>query len=833
MKSVDKASFETTAKGCGVKNTLLRIWWSIVVGAAVLSCAGERAGVRRPGIQADGSIMLPNSWSLTPAGEQINVGDLPLAMALSPDGRYLVVTNNGYADQYVSVIDLSSRQEVQRIPMERSWLGLAFGPAGDRLYVSGGSADLVEIYRFALGKAQHLTTLPLKPARDTTPYFAAGLAVTGDGRWLVTAALRKDRIVKLDLTGSERAAYIDVGEFPYAVLAHPYNQTVFVSNWGGKSISVVDLATNTETDRIMVGSHPNAMRLSPDATRLYVTNANSDDVSIIDVEQRLIVETVDLSPYEGAPAGTTPNGLALSSDGGTLYVVNADNNDVAVIDVSQTPARVKGLIPTGWYPTAVALAESDDLLLVANGKGLGSKPNPRGPQPGVNYPRTVPELQYIGRLFPGTVSLIALPNDRELRDYTEQVVRNNGFETVEGTSAAVTAPDVSPRAVPRRVGEPSLVRYVFYIIKENRTYDQVFGDLPQGEGDSSLTLFGWEVTPNHHAMAETFVLFDNFYVDAEVSADGHEWSMGAIATDFVEKLWPTTYSDRGFPYHGEGSFAIAYPDVGYLWDAAARAGITYRSYGEFVQYGPGRTYPVQTRMENLEGNIAPDYPPYDLRVRDIDRAAEFIRDFNGLVSQGSVPSLNIIRLPNDHTAGTRPGYPTPMAMVADNDLALGQIVEAISHSPIWNQAAIFVVEDDSQNGPDHIDSHRSIALVASPYAKRGFVDHMMYDTVSLLRTIELMLGLEPMSQYDAAAIPMFMAFQDEPDFAPYTGLASRVSLDSLNTASSFGAELSMRMNFEDLDAAPEELLNEIIWKSIKGVASEMPRPHTTRKRIDH
>jgi YVTN family beta-propeller protein len=593
---------------------------------------------------------------------------------------------------------------------------------------------------------------------------------------------------------------------------------------------VVDVVAVREVTRIPVGSHPNAMTLSPDASRLYVTNANSNDVSVVDVAQQRVVETIDLSPYEGAPGGTTPNGLALSTDGGTLYVVNADNNDVAVVDVSQSPAIVQGLIPTGWYPTAVALTGDDATLLVANAKGLGSKPNPQGPQPVRNYPRTETEVQYIGRLFPGTLSLIEVPDSTTLASYSAQVVRNNGFADMEVTAG--TARDVQPRAIPRRVGEPSLIRYVFYVIKENRTYDQVFGDLPQGEGDSTLTLFGRDVTPNHHAVAEAFVLFDNFYVDAEVSADGHEWSMGAIATDFVEKLWPTGYSDRGFPYPSEGAFEIAYPDAGYLWDAAARAGVSYRSYGEFVRYGPGRSYPVVTNMDNLQGHVAPTYPPYDLRVPDVDRAAEFVRDFEELLATGDVPQLNIIRLPNDHTAGTRPGYPTPLSMMADDDLALGRIVEAVARSSIWPETAIFVVEDDSQNGPDHIDAHRTVALLASPYAKRGFVDHTMYDTVSMLRTIELILGLAPMSQYDAAAIPMFLAFQDVPNAVSYAALPNRIPLDSLNSPESYGADLSLRMDLEELDAAPEELLNEIIWKSIRGRASEMPRPHTSRVWID-
>ncbi|MBW2270892.1 MAG: bifunctional YncE family protein/alkaline phosphatase family protein [Deltaproteobacteria bacterium] len=806
----------------------------------------EPARIQRPGTRADGSILLPNHWVLTPAGEQIDVGDLPLGMVLSPDDRYLVVTNNGMADQFVSIVDLETREEVQRLPMERSWLGLAFDPLGDRLFVSGGGSDVVEVYRFDAGRAEHERTLRLHPPEDaakpearpaqislqTEADFAAGLAVSSDGRTLVVCALLEHRILIFDLMSDAPAEGISVGEHPYTVVIHPDDQTAFVSNWGGQSVSVIDLKERKEIAQIGVGSHPNAMKLSPDASKLYVTNANSNEVSIIDLTRRSVGEVVDLSPYPGAPAsGTTPNGLALSSDGTTLFVVNADNNDVAVIDVSKSPAEIRGLIPTGWYPTAVVLTRDDETLLIANGKGLGSKPNPRGPQPtdpteGAGAERATP-IEYIGTLFPGTVSVLPVPGAQQLAKFTQQVTRNNGFGEMSGKlqSAGVGIP---PRAIPRRVGEPSPIKYVFYIVKENRTYDQILGDLPQGEGDPELTLFGREVTPNHHALAETFVLFDNFYADAEVSADGHEWSMGAIATDFVEKTWPSVYSHRRMPFAYLGLNEISYPDIGYLWDIAAAAGVSYRSYGEFVLPGPQGAF---TRVASLQQHYATQYPPNgDFSVQDVHRAAILIEEIRQFAAERRVPQLSIISLPNDHTVGTRPGSPTPRAMVADNDLALGRIVEAISKSSIWHESAIFVVEDDAQNGPDHIDSHRSIALIASPYAKRGHVDHTMYDTVSMLRTIELILGLPPMSQYDAAAIPMFDAFQDRADLTPYAARPNQISLDERNSAESYGAELSMRMNWEAVDDAPEQLLNEIIWKSVKGAASEMPRPHTSRGR---
>jgi phospholipase C len=353
----------------------------------------------------------------------------------------------------------------------------------------------------------------------------------------------------------------------------------------------------------------------------------------------------------------------------------------------------------------------------------------------------------------------------------------------------------------------------------------VLGDLPQGEGDPSLTLFGRDVSPNHHALAETFVLFDNFYVDAEVSQDGHSWSMGAYATDFTEKLWPTNYSGRTFP--APIYLSIAYPTAGFLWDAAAAAGVTYRSYGEFARKLEDGT--AGSPLPGLAGHVAPHYPILDLTVRDQARADEFAADLREMTAAGTVPALNIIQLPSDHTMGTRAGAPTPRAMMADNDLALGRIVDTISHSPIWKESVIFVIEDDTQNGPDHIDAHRTVALIASPYAKRGFVDHTMYDTVSLLRTLELILGIPPMSQYDAAAIPMFAAFTDDPDPAPYEALPNGWPLDELNTEESYAAALSARMNFDDMDAAPELLLNEIIWKSVHGASSSMPQPHTRRQ----
>ena len=375
--------------------------------------------------------------------------------------------------------------------------------------------------------------------------------------------------------------------------------------------------------------------------------------------------------------------------------------------------------------------------------------------------------------------------------------------------------------VPRRPGELSPIKHVIYIIKENRTYDQIFGDFKQGNGDPSICLFGREITPNHHALAEQFVLLDNFYVDAEVSADGHEWSTAGIATDFVEKVWPTVYSGRGLSYPSEGSYRIAFPTNGYIWEAVQKKGLSYRSYGEFVDVEGDS---VKIKHPALVGHVDKLFKPWDLAYSDTLRAAEFIRELHEFEKKGDFPNFMIMHLPNDHTSGTSPGYPVPRAMVAQNDLALGMIVEEITKSKFWPGTAIFVIEDDAQNGPDHVDAHRSIALVVSPFTKRGYVDHTLYDTAGMLRTMELILGLNPMSQYDAAAYPMIDCFKNNPDFKGYKKIVPNVRLDEMNTKLSYGASESLAMDFSKEDATPEILLNEIIWKSIHGADSEMPAP---------
>jgi YVTN family beta-propeller protein len=589
-------------------------------------------------------------------------------------------------------------------------------------------------------------------------------------------------------------------------------------------VAVLDPTTLASVAEIPVGEHPNAMQFSKDARRLFVACANTNAVWVLDLATRQTVERIGVALSPKAPPGSTPNALALSPDGGTLLVANADNNTVAVVDVKHPgESRFQGFIPTGWYPTGVAYGPGGENVLVLSGKGLTPVPNPRGPQPVSGRE----DGTYIGGMLNGALSMLKRPDAAALAKLTERVFAISAYN--EGRREAPPGrPEGSP--IPGRVGEPSPIKHVFYVIRENRTYDQVLGDLPRGNGDPNLTLFGEDVTPNAHAIAREFVLFDNFYVDAEVSNDGHAYSTAAYATDAVEKLWPTLYANRGGLYLSEGGHEIrnnygnlAAPADGYIWDFAGRAGVSVRSYGEFASWET-KGGPITATVPGLVGKVHPTYAPYDLSIPDNERIDVWLEEFRAYEKQGGLPSLSIIRLGNDHTTGTAPGKPTPRAMVAENDMALGRLVEAISRSRFWPESAILVLEDDAQNGPDHVDAHRSVLLLASPWAKRAAVDSTLYTTSGVLRTIELILGLPPMSQYDAAATPLFAAFAPKPDPTPYSVRPARVSLTETNREDAPGAQASLRMNLVEADLAPERELNEILWKSVRGKDAVMPAP---------
>jgi DNA-binding beta-propeller fold protein YncE len=634
------------------------------------------------------------------------------------------------------------------------------------------------------------------------------------------AAAEKRAAALLDTTNSEEP-------FPYACRLDEKRQRLYVSFWAQAAVAVIDSKSGRMIGRWATQEHPNEMALTKSGKYLFVANANRNTVTVFDADGGRALETLSAALYPASPPGSTPNSLALSPDEKMLFVANADNNNIAVFDVSMPgKGRSLGFIPVGWYPTSVRVTPDGKRLLVANGKGIISKANPLGPQPGKDPSANIRE--YIGGLFRGTLSLIDLPKrkpfEEQLQTYTAQAYRCSPLRA----DAGVTASRPVDNPVPLRPGDPTPIKYCIYIIKENRTYDQVLGDLPQGNGDPKLCLFSEKVTPNHHKLARDFVLLDNFYVESEVSADGHEWSMGAYATDFVEKSWPLSYGHSKkhgkYVYPSEGRFRVAEPAGGYLWDRAREAGASYRSYGEFSNNGKTTNEPCTTRVKTLEGHFDPWFRSFDLDYSDLKRAERFIAELQRFETEGDMPRLQIVRLPNDHTSGTTVDKLTPTAYVAENDLAFGMVVEAVSKSKFWPQTAIFVVEDDAQNGPDHVDAHRTIAFVISPYVRRGAVDSTMYSTSSMLRTMELILGLKPMSQFDAAATPMFDSFQPTPDSRPYESLPAHADLNERNTKTAWGGEQSRKMDFAKEDAADDLLLNEVIWRSIRGAASPMPAP---------
>ena len=762
-------------------------------------------------------ILLPNGWSLTPAGTALPLGDLPLNMQLAPDGKMLAVTNNGQSTQTIQLIDPATEKLLAERVIGKAWYGLAFSPRGDKLYASGGNDNIILAYPTAGRKLGAPDTLRLGRPWPQAKISPTGLAVTAQRLYVVTK--EDSALYVLDLHTKRPISHLSLGAEAYGCLLSPDDKTLYISLWGGDKLLAYDRATGRVRAEVATGSHPNEVIQRRDGRYLFVANANDNSVSVVEARSFRVLETISTSLFPTRLTGSTTNGLALSSDQKTLYIANADNNCLAVFDVSQPGRSVaKGFIPTGWYPTCVRVGGSK--LLVANGKGMSSLPNPQGPQPvrknddsGYQSGGAHREVQYIGGLFQGTLSFIPTPDAARLRAYTRQVYANTPFtETSEKLALGAAG-----NPVPRRVGEKSPIRHVFYIIKENRTYDQVLGDVRAGAGDSSLCIFPRKVTPNHHALAAEFVLLDNFYVNAEVSADGHNWSTAAYATDYVEKSWPISYGGRGGTYDFEGTRKVAYPRDGFIWDYCQRAGLSYRTYGEFAENG-------KTPLKSLRGHVCPRSPGFDMDVTDQARVRIWAQDFDSLLALGQVPRLSTIRLSNDHTSGQRLGKVSPTAAVADNDLALGQLVEHLSKSSIWSESVVFVLEDDAQNGPDHIDAHRSPAFVIGPHVRRHAVDHTLYTTAGVMRTIELLLGLPPMSQYDAAARPLFGVFQPAPDPAGYQAQPNQVPLDTRNTAWNRSAERSAKFDLAHEDEVPDLELNEVVWKSVRGESSVMPAP---------
>jgi YVTN family beta-propeller protein len=758
---------------------------------------------------------------------------MPLAMTLSPSGREIVVLLNGWREQGVQVVDRASGRVLQTLPQAAAFLGLAFSPDGHTLYASGGNQDVVYRYAWANGRATLSDSIiiePKAPGKNGRRY-PAGIALSPDGTRLYVAENLTDSLAVVDVASARVTQRFGVQRYPYGVVVDARG-TTYVSSWGGSTVAAFTptAAGLSPAGRMHGGRHPSALLLSRDGSRLFVASGSTDRVTVLDTQRRRQVTSIVVTPPGGPGEGSTPNALALSADGQRLFVAEADNNAVALVDLTAETSGVEGAlgadtvagrIPVEWYPTAVIVR--GDSLITLTGKGRGSGPNRDGPRPGRGRgDEGFDDRQYtLGQTSGSIVTTLGARADATaLAPFTTRVARANRWGQAR-----------------EKYAYPPF-QHVIYIIKENRTYDQILGDLPQGDGDTALVFFPRPVSPNHHALAERFGLFDRFFVNADVSPDGHNWSMAAYTTDYLQKTVPSNYSNRGRTYDWEGTNRgrlppddddVSEPSNGYLWNLAQRAGISFRNFGEFVVPADvDQDDPMPTGYKGnkpfLRAHTSREFPAYDLKIRDQRRVDVWLAEFNAWVRRGAMPRLQIVRLPNDHTSGARAGAPTPRAHMADNDLALGRMVEALSKSPFWKNTVVFVLEDDAQNGPDHVDSHRSPLFVISPYSAGGVI-HRFANTTDVLLTIEEILGLGSLSQFDHFGQPLREIWRKDPDLRPYAALAPNVSLDEVNPPNTREARESARLDLRFEDIADEDLFNRVLWRTIKGAVTPYPGVH--------
>jgi YVTN family beta-propeller protein len=817
----------------------LRIIVALVVVLMAVAAATITRG-RVPNVKdSTGAVTLPNGWRITPAGKHVKLpGDLPMKMAVADGGSKVLVLTAGFHDHSLNVIDIKTETVATTLNVLKAWDGMAFDAAAGTVFLSGGGRTrpsfAATIGRLAMPPAMKDSldkpilrvryeggTLtpegPLSiPGLDEKDRFISGLAMGPDGA-LYALNLQTDTLYRLGGSNFSEQTSAKTGYRPYGIAFSPDGKTVAISNWGDRSVSLLEAGSLREIARLNAGSHPNEMIWAKDG-RLFVANSGSNEITVI--AGNAVIETVKTSLDPKALVGSTPDALALSPDGRRLYVANADNNNVAVIDVTHArESRVLGFIPTGWYPTAIAIAPDGKQIFVGTGKGMGFRNN--YPALGAT-PRTVPNantpFDYIANVLEGHMSIVDVPDAKQLAAYTKQASSNvpAGSSYVNATEAAKIEHEVFPK-----------IKHVLYIIRENRTYDQVFGDLGIGNGDPKLAIFGQDTTPNAHALAKRLVTLDNLYCDGEVSEDGHQWSNAAYATDFNQKSWTNSYSDRNEPQADE---RLMSSPAGYLWDSCARHNLTYRTYGEmasFVSSPQAAPEPDVKAVGALKGHVSLEWLKLK-NARDTDKAAVFIKELHEAEQSGNWPNFMVMSLGEDHTDGLRPGSYTPIAKVASNDQALGQMVDAISHSRFWKETAIFVIEDDAQNGPDHVDAHRTVGLVISPWVKRGVVDSTMYTTSSFVRTMELILGLPPMTQFDTAATPMFASFTTAAAFDPIDAQPPKVDLMTRNPPNGPGARASLKLDFSDYDRADPDELNRILWEALRP-GEPMPAPvHSAR-----
>ncbi len=781
-----------------------------------------------PGAMPDGRTRLHNGWIISPVSSHDEVlGDMILSEVISPEGRWLAAVNGGASNHRLSILDTTNGKLVSSIavPRAQSTNGLVFSPDGKTIYVSGANAG--RIYRFLLSLDGKLTseqafqiprlrsvfgatTDPAKdPGRDPAGQdeteqaaYLGGLALSPDGLTIYITNLAADDLYSINVSTGKVIAErrFELSSRPSSVTVSHDGKSLYVALLGAASVLNIDPATLKVRANYRTGAHPNAMALNRSDKRLFVSCGNDDSVYVIDTLTGAVRDRISMHLGPLQPPGTTPSALVLSPDDTTLFVANSDNNDAAVVDVTSSgAANVRGFIPTTWYPTTLAVSPDGKRLFVGSGKGYGvgknDKDRPIDPIKPGGYP-------YIVNLMKGVVSCVNVPDQAELTRLSSLVKQNSQLSFSANESLARQA-DHS--------GLPTCIKHVLYIIKENRTYDQVFGDLKDasgkkhGNGDPDLCIFGENVTPNQHALARVYVTLDNLYADGEVSVDGHHWSNGAYVPDAMQRTWPSEYGGKGGTPIRYGDFGdpLAETPSGRIWDQCEKAGVSYRTYYYHVDKH------CSDKWNQARAAHERDYKAVDIYLRDLQR----------WTATGSMPGFVVMALSEDHTSGTRPGTFTPQASVASNDLAIGKLIDALSHSQFWKGTAVFIIEDDAQNGADHVDAHRTVGLVVSPYTRRGIVDSTMYSTCSMLHTMESILGVPCMSQYDASAQVMSHSFSRQANLTPFNCLPPKIDLNAKNGATAYGARESMKLDLSDVDrltAKDEVTLNKVIWHSIKG-----------------
>jgi YVTN family beta-propeller protein len=775
----------------------------------LLACVVGLGQARNQGAATMYTQPLATGVRLDAAGDAIDVGSMPIGVAVAPGGQQVALVLSGWREQGLQIVDLKMRRVTQTLPQDAAFLGVAFSRDGKELYVSGGNEDAIFCYSWqdATAKFERKIVLAEKTKGKPGTRYPAGLAVSRAGNYLYVAENVSDGLAVVDLATSKVVQRFPTDHYPYAVEVAA-NDKVYVSAWAADTLSEFNMSNSGQLSpagKLKVGPRPSALVSNRSGSRLYAALAGVDQIAVIDTQQNKVIGKLSDASPTGPSEGSTPNALTLSEDESQLFVAEADNNAVAIFDVSEknsaTPkTQPQGRIPTDWYPTAVAVNAGQ--LVVVSGKGHGSHANPDGPIPGEGIKRP---LGYdLGQLN-GTVRLCSERVSAELlREYSRRTAEANNWN---GQRASKKYPPF---------------KHVVYIIKENRTYDQVLGDLKEGDGDPSLVFFGKNVAPNHRALALRFGLFDRFFTNAEVSSQGHIWSTAAYVTDFGEKTIPSGYSDRREGIDGE---EVDEPLNGFLWTLARKKGISFRDYGEMMKAREG--WPVTQR--ELAPDISPTYPPFDLKIPDQTRADAWIAELQKFVAEGKMPQLEVMHLPSDHTAGGRAGSPTPRAYMADNDLALGRIVEALSKSPFWKDTVIFVLEDDSQAGPDHVDSHRSPFYAISAYNRPGTI-HRFVNTTDVVAAIEDILKLDRLSKFDYFSRSLADIFAATPDLTPWTALIPEQDRSKTNPAATATARMSERLDFSAPDRVNDATFNQILWKMMKG---DEPLPQSDTKAALH